>query len=57
MFVEDRIRAELRETDVKFVRLDETAIVAASHSFLSWSFLLILAGFLTVGDSLISEKL
>lgn len=48
MFVEDRIRAELRETDVKFVRLDETAIVAASDSFLSWSFLLILAGFLTV---------
>lgn len=45
MLVEDRIRAELRETDVKFVRLDETAIVAVSHSFLSWSCLLILAGF------------
>lgn len=42
MFIEDRIRAELRETDVKFVRLDETAIVAVSHSFLSRSFLLIL---------------
>lgn len=39
LFVEERKRAEFRETDVKLVRLYETAIVAVSLQ-LSWSFLL-----------------
>lgn len=39
LFVEERMRAEFRETDVKLVRLYETAIVAVSLQ-LSWSFLL-----------------
>lgn len=40
LFVEERMRAEFRETDVKLVRLFETAIVAVSLQ-LSWSFLFI----------------
>lgn len=40
LFVEERMRAEFRETDAKLVMLDETAIVAVSLQ-LSWSFLFI----------------
>lgn len=42
-FVEERMRAEFRETDAKFVRLEETAIVAVSRSFLGAFCLLCLA--------------